>query len=143
MAAPEGPFDRDLSYLARFLDKLGEHAAALGGDVGTTLGTLIDEEKGRWERIAALLVGEAREPEEGSAAEVPLSEAHESTDVTIAVDHPPTDPGLATPGGTIVEMPAAGRAQAPLPPSTRAPGSPVPGRTNWTVGSLVDGPRKR
>lgn len=139
MPTSEGPFDRDLSYLVRFLDKLAGHAGELGGEQGEALAALIAEEKERWGRITALLGGEP-------AAEAPApdepTEAHESTDVTIETA-PSTDPGVGGDSlGTIAEMPAVGRSQAPLPPSART-GSAPPTRAPWTVGSLVDTPRKR
>lgn len=66
-----GGFQRDLGYLDAFLNKLEAHAREMGGPSGGRLGSLIDEERGRWREIRALLDGNAPVAESrGSAGPV-------------------------------------------------------------------------
>lgn len=140
----DDPYGRDLSYLFKFLEKMDAHAAEIGGEGGAALAALLDGQAERWTRIAAILRGEAPpaaddaategDPAtEGDDGEQDVSEAHETTDVTLTE--------RAAPGGTVIDMPAVGRPTAPLPPSSR--GSEGGSRATWTVGSLLDGSRKR
>jgi len=59
MAQQELPFSRDLGYLDKFLTSLRSHAEGLAEPQRSELMTLVSAEVAAWDRIKALLAGQA------------------------------------------------------------------------------------
>jgi hypothetical protein len=55
----DATFQRDLGYLAKFLDSLSLHAATLEPQAGERLLALLDEQTACWQEIGAILGGVA------------------------------------------------------------------------------------
>lgn len=150
--AQDTPFQRDLGYLDRFLEKLREHAAGLADRAaGDRLSALMDEEVRRWGEIRALLgdvspggddvvrasqdsPGEGQASGGGAADEAAAPgdarEGGAGAAEVRAAPEPPRSKGTGPavrpgqPAKTPPERPPAGRV---------GPGS---GRTGFTVGPL-------
>ena len=115
-------FEKDLGYLDRFFDNLQAHAAeALGEEKGAALSQFIDEERGRWADIRAMIQGEGTSAPSQSAAPAPSVEEGDARSSE-------GSPGPEAPAAS--DSPAAPSAPQPAAPRRRA------GKPGLTVGSL-------
>jgi hypothetical protein len=139
MAENDADFARDLGYLDKFLAGLATHAKSLPEPAGSRLAALVAEELVRWREITSLLQGEPV-TEEGPEPEVSLGEDDASTHP--GADDGPTALTEAAPGDTQTSIPAMSARPLSAPPASRT--SPPPSRrASFTVGSLLDPPKKR
>lgn len=127
------PFEKDLGYLAQFLDKLETHAASLPADAQADLKSFVTAERSRWKTVTDTVLSENAVKPSLTRADAPAET--EGGDMQL-LENPsaPENSARSTRDEDPARIPAAPRtanAQPAPPPPRNTRGSRL------TVGSLI------